>query len=141
MLRAMIGVRVPSLALVLLALACSKQAPASAPAAPTDAATAPASLPDRDPALAHRLVEQQGGVLLDVRTPEEFEAGHVDGAHNVPHDAVEARMDEIDQITGGKTDTPIVVYCRSGRRAAAAKQTLVERGYSQVTNLGGMEDW
>ena len=53
-------------------------------------------------------------VILDVRTPEEYAAGHVPGAINIPHDQVRARLAEIDSAK----DQPIVVYCRSGRRAA-----------------------
>jgi len=125
---------------LLLASACRRES-TTTPPEPAATPAAEAGLPDRDPALAHRLVEQEGGVLLDVRTPEEFAEGHVEGAHNVPHDQISARIDEIEQLTGGEADTPIVVYCKSGARAGTAKQTLLEHGYSRVTNVGGMSDW
>ncbi|HGG57887.1 MAG TPA: rhodanese-like domain-containing protein, partial [Nannocystis exedens] len=83
----------------------------------------------------------EGAVLLDVRTPEEFAEGHVDGAINIPHDQVDARAAEIDELQGGDKAKPIVVYCRSGRRASIAKQSLMDGGRSQVTNLGGLTDW
>jgi phage shock protein E len=97
-------------------------------------------LPDRDPALAHRLVVA-GALLLDVRTPAEYADRHIDGAANLPVDELRARPVDVDKLTGGDRDKPIVVYCGSGKRAARAKQVLVEAGYRHVTNLGGIEDW
>ena len=126
----------------------AEEAKPSAEAAPEEAATAEeakpaegAELADRDPALACRLVRQEGAVLLDVRTAEEFAEGHVEGAVNIPHDQVEARSDEIDGLQGGDKGKPIVVYCRSGKRAGVAKQTLIDGGRTQVSNLGGLRDW
>lgn len=123
--------------------ACASPEPsAAASPAPSPAAQALSSeLPDRDPALAHRLVEHEGALLLDVRSPEEFAAGHVDGAINVPHTEVAARMPEILALAEGDRGKPVVVYCRSGRRSGLAKDTLKEHGFSRVTNLGAMSDW
>lgn len=118
-----------------LASACSNEArPSSARPA------ANAGLPDRDPALAHKLVSE-GAVLLDVRTPEEFASKHIDGAVNVPVDELETRKAEIDKLTGGDASKPIVVYCQSGGRAAQAKDALVSAGHTKVTNLGGIRNW
>jgi len=131
------------LALVLAALApaCSKEAPQqTAPAQITPAAPAAAGLPDRDPALAHKLVAA-GGLLVDVRTPEEFATRHVEGAVNIPVDDLKGRLGEIDKLTGGDKSKPIVVYCQAGGRAGRAKTMLVEAGHPQVTNLGGLADW
>lgn len=128
-------------ALGLVPLACHE--PPGEPARPQPAATPSHSgggLPDRDPALAHRLVEQ-GALLLDVRTESEFAEQHLPSAHNIPHTEVPARVDEIERLVGGDRSTPIVVYCRSGRRSALAKEALSQRGFSQVTNLGGIGDW
>lgn len=128
--------------LIALALAgCNDQPADGSPPKESPQSAAPAGLPDRDPPLAHRLVEQEGALLLDVRTPEEYEAGHVDGARNIPHDQVSARIDELRSWTDGKGDAPIVVYCRSGRRSGMAKEALLEAGFSKVTNLGGMGNW
>ena len=80
-------------------------------------------------------------MLLDVRTPEEFAEGHVDGAINIPHDQIDAHAAEIDGLQGGDMAKPIVVYCRSGGRAGVATQSLMQGGRSQVTNLGGLSDW
>lgn len=98
------------------------------------------ALPDHDPVLAHRLVES-GAVLLDVRTPAEYAEGHIDGANNIPVDEIAARSSDLDKLTGGDRDKPIVVYCGSGKRAARAKQALLTSGYDHVTNLGGIGDW
>ncbi|MCA9706493.1 MAG: DUF1587 domain-containing protein [Myxococcales bacterium] len=49
--------------------------------------------------------------------------------------------DEIERLVGAAKHTPIVVYCRSGRRSGIAKQVLLEHGYTRVTNLGGMSAW
>ena len=72
-------------------------------------------------------------MLVDVRTPEEFESGHIDGAVNIPVDQVAAS----DAFEG---QDRIVVYCRSGRRSAAAAQELAGRGY-EVLDLGPMTAW
>jgi phage shock protein E len=98
-------------------------------------------LPDEDPQLALRLVRDEHAVVLDVRSAEEFAAGHVDGALQIPHDELVSRLHEITAATGGDKQRPIVVYCRSGRRADLAKRILVGAGWSRVTNLGGYADW
>lgn len=135
----------------MLPLGCDKPSPpdstpadpAKEPDSPAEPAQEPAantSLPDRDAELAHRLVEE-GAVLLDVRTPEEFEERHLEGAVNISHKEVPDRLAEIDTATGGDKTKPIVVYCRSGHRAGIAKEALLEAGHTQVTNLGGIDDW
>lgn len=98
-------------------------------------------LPDRDPALAKRMIEDEGGILLDVRTPEEFDEAHLPGAVNVSHDELEAQLSEIEALTGGDKSKPIVTYCRSGNRAGKARKTLEAAGYTNVTNVGGMTDY
>jgi phage shock protein E len=132
------------LALLALAPACSREPPPTPPAsaAPPTPTSAPAAagLPDRDPALAHKLVAA-GGVLVDVRTPEEFATRHLDGAVNIPVDELKTRLGEVDKLTGGDKDKPIVVYCQSGGRAGRAKTVLLGAGHPQVTNLGGIGDW
>jgi phage shock protein E len=116
--------------------ACSQE-PAPRPAEQGKAA---AGLPDRDPALAHKLVSE-GGVLLDVRTPDEFAGRHIDGAVNIPVGELSGRLGEIEKLTGGDKQKPIVVYCQTGGRASRAKGVLTSAGYTQVTNLGGVDDW
>jgi rhodanese-related sulfurtransferase len=77
-----------------------------------------------------------GAVVLDVRTPEEFAQGHVPGAKNIPYDQVAKRAAEI-----GPPSTPVVVYCKSGRRSALAIEDLSKLGYSKLWNAGGYADW
>ena len=130
---------------VLLATVAACSSKTDAPTNNSDKAAAPAKssepLPDRDSALAHRLVEQENGVLLDVRTPIEFAERHLDGAQNISHDELGSRLDEVEKMTGGDKTRPIVLYCRSGNRAGQAKKVLTEAGYERVTNLGGLDDW
>lgn len=77
-----------------------------------------------------------GATLVDVRSPAEFADGHIDGAVNIPVDSVEARSGEL-----GEPSQPIVVYCRSGARSARAKSILEGKGFTQVSDLGGMYRW
>lgn len=75
-------------------------------------------------------------LLLDVRTPEEFAEGHIPGAVLLPYDQLAARWKE----AGLDPSQPIVVYCRSGRRAGIAERQLVaELGFTDVRHLAG--DW
>lgn len=73
---------------------------------------------------------------IDVRTTDEFSAGHVDGAVNIPYGDISQRISE---VTKSK-DELIYVYCRSGRRSGIAKDTLDADGFTNVINLGGLED-
>ncbi len=81
-----------------------------------------------------RALVSEGATLVDVRTPGEFAAGHVEGATNIPVDELDARMAEI------PSERPVVVYCRSGRRSAHAAASLEARGY-EVFDLGPMTAW
>lgn len=78
---------------------------------------------------------EQGALLIDVRTPEEFEDGHIEGAINIPHTQTEALVDAV----GSDPDRPVVVYCRSGRRSGIARDALEARGYTGVFNASGYE--
>lgn len=86
---------------------------------------------------AHALVQKQGAVLLDVRTPEEFAEGHVDGAINVPVQVLEAKLASLP----AKKDQDVVVYCRSGVRSARASGILKTAGFMKVHDLGAMSNW
>lgn len=81
---------------------------------------------------ARRLVST-GALLLDVRTPEEFAEGHIQGALNVPVGELPERLSDL-----GSGDRPIVVYCRSGARSGRAKRLLEKRGFTSVHDLGAM---
>ena len=105
------------------------------------ASTVEGGLPDRDPALAYRLVTEEHALLLDVRTPQEYEQGHVPGAKNIPIQEFSGRLNEVEALVAGDKMHPIVLYCQGGGRAARAKKILLESGYTKVTNLGGLSDW
>jgi phage shock protein E len=76
-----------------------------------------------------------GAHLVDVRTPQEFAEGHLDGAVNIPVQDLATRMGEV-----GSKSEPVVVYCRSGQRSARAKRMLVEAGFERVYDLGAMSN-
>ncbi|NVB38028.1 rhodanese-like domain-containing protein [Pseudenhygromyxa sp. WMMC2535] len=97
-------------------------------------------LPDGDRQLAHRLV-QEGVLLLDVRTQAEYDERHLDGSVLIPHDQVGQRVAEVLERQGGDKQKPIVVFCRRGGRAATAKQTLMKHGFTEITNLGSIDDY
>ena len=80
--------------------------------------------------------EKAKGVWIDVRSAEEFNAGHLQGAVNIPHDKIIEGV----KAVGSDKDAPINLYCRSGRRAEAALTALKNAGYTNVTNHGGYED-
>ncbi len=83
-----------------------------------------------------RELVKSGAVLLDVRTPAEFSAGHIKGARNIPLQSLGSRVHELKQ-----KDSPIVVYCRSGNRSASASKVLMGSGYEKVYDLGAMSRW
>jgi phage shock protein E len=81
-----------------------------------------------------------GAVVVDVRSQEEFDAGAVDGAVLIPHTEMAARVAEVDALVKGDRGQAVVVYCRAGRRAGAAKADLEAAGFTQVVNGGGIGD-
>ena len=78
-----------------------------------------------------------GAVLLDVRTPEEFREGHIPGAIVISHEEIAEKAEEV--LTD--EDQLILVYCRSGRRSKIAAEALVELGYTNIKEFGGIIDW
>jgi rhodanese-related sulfurtransferase len=79
---------------------------------------------------------QPTAYLLDVREPDEWEAGHAPGAHHVPMMEIPARIAEI------PTDVDVVVVCRSGGRSGQVVSYLLNNGRDNVRNLdGGMQQW
>ena len=87
-----------------------------------------------DPAAATELVAD-GALLVDVREPEEWDAGHAAGAAHVPLGSLAERADEL------PADRTLVMVCRSGGRSQAAATALVEAGYVAVNMAGGMQAW
>ena len=85
---------------------------------------------------ANAQVAPDSFVLIDVRSAEEFASGHLRGAVNIPHDRI---TEEIGSVAADKS-TPVILYCRSGRRAETALNALKAAGYENVSNCGGLED-
>jgi len=80
---------------------------------------------------------ETGYVILDVRTEEEYAKGHVPGAILIPDYEIEARAEE--ELPD--KDQMLLVYCRSGRRSKLAAEALVELGYTNIYEFGGIIDW
>jgi|TARA_B100001939_G_scaffold37912_1_gene29507 phage shock protein E len=73
-------------------------------------------------------------IVIDVRTSEEFNAGHIEESSNVEWQNISSIIDKV------KKDQKIYLYCRSGRRSQNATDILIDLGYEDVTNLGGIKD-
>lgn len=78
----------------------------------------------------------EGAMLIDVRTPDEYEGKRVPGSKNVPLQDIE----KIVEIAPEK-DTPLFVYCLSGGRSSAATKKLKGMGYTNVNNIGGISSY
>lgn len=90
---------------------------------------------DRAAALIH-----EADVVLDVREPDEFAAGHIPGAINVPRGLLEFKLSATPELE--RRDLDILLYCRSGGRAALAACSLQDMGYANVRSIeGGYDAW
>ena len=94
------------------------------------------SLPFLANAQTYTLDGVKSKVVIDVRTPQEFASGHVEGAINIPYDTITPKLPALATI--GK-DENILLYCRSGRRSAIAKQSLAELGFRKLQDGGGID--
>ena len=83
-----------------------------------------------------RTVAAAGAVILDVRTPAEFQAGHAKGAINIPFDQIAARAGELPA-----RDKPVVVYCRTGHRSGIAAGELQKLGFKAVYDFQTFTSW
>lgn len=77
-------------------------------------------------------------ILLDVRTQEEYDAGHIEGAILLPNETI-TDTDQPDILPD--LDAEILIYCRSGNRSAQAANKLVAQGYTNIYDFGGIIDW
>ena len=84
------------------------------------------------------MATNQEAVILDVRTREEYDSGHIKGAVLLP-------VDEITEETAREViptqDTQVLVYCRSGNRSVTASKTLAQLGYTEVYEFCGINTW
>ena len=83
------------------------------------------------------MTQENGYIILDVRRPDEFAAGHILNAINVPNETI--GTSEISELPD--KDRLIMVYCRSGRRSKEASEKLVNLGYTNIVEFGGILDW
>ena len=84
------------------------------------------------------MMEQESDyIILDVRRPDEFAAGHIPNAINVPNETIGTA--EISELPD--KNQLIMVYCRSGRRSKEASEKLVKLGYTNIVEFGGILDW
>ena len=80
---------------------------------------------------------EEGYIILDVRTQEEYDQGHIPGAIVISHEEIAEKSEDV--LTD--KDQLILVYCRSGRRSKIAAEALVELGYTNIMEFGGISDW
>ena len=80
---------------------------------------------------------EEGYIILDTRTQAEYDEGHIPGAIVIPHDEITDRAEE--ELP--HKDQLLLVYCRSGRRSKLAVEALVELGYTNIKEFGGIIDW
>jgi len=126
--------------LIAIVLAACTPAATSSPtvtAGPTGAAvTSPAALAPTVSVAEAAALRDAGALILDVREPDEWAAGHIPGATLIPLGELAGRLGELPR------DESIVVVCRSGNRSAQGRDLLLGAGFPAVTSLdGGMTDW
>ena len=87
---------------------------------------------------AKEMMDQQNVVILDVREQDEYDSGHIKGAVLLPVGTInEASAAAIIK----SKDTVVLVYCRSGNRSKTASQALVDLGYTNIYEFGGINTW
>ena len=124
-------IRLPSL--LAAALLFTAGVPPARAADPAPAAAASAETVSQADLLARLERKDPDLVVLDVRTPAEFAAGHVPGARNISHDLLESRVAELAPLR----DKQVVLYCRSGRRTLLAEDVLRKAGFTRLGHLQG----
>ena len=90
------------------------------------------------PTQATLLVNREGALIVDVRTPGEYADGHLPEARNIPAGEIAARAQELEKLK----DTQLILVCQTGSRSAGACKQLEKLGFGKVGNLaGGMAGW
>jgi rhodanese-related sulfurtransferase len=94
--------------------------------------------PSVSPSQATQLINREDALVVDVREPGEYGAGHILGAKNIPLSTLAGGA----EIAAKRKDRPVIVYCESGNRSAKAAAVLKGKGYERVLNLaGGIAAW
>ena len=86
---------------------------------------------------ATMMEEESGYIILDVRTAQEYSEKHIPGAINIPNETI--GTEDIPELPD--KEQLILVYCRSGNRSKQAAEKLVKLGYTNIVELGGINDW
>lgn len=86
---------------------------------------------------AKRIIDTEEVIILDVRSPEEYEEAHIEGALLIPDYELESLASSMLPDKNKK----ILIYCRSGNRSKTASHVLIDMGYTQVFDFGGIIDW
>ena len=86
---------------------------------------------------AKKIIDTEDVVILDVREQDEFDSGHIPGAVLIPYTEIDNKAEEMLP----DKNKQILVYCRSGRRSKIASESLVNLGYTNVKEFGGIIDW
>ena len=86
---------------------------------------------------AKKVMDSEEVIVLDVRTQAEYDDGHIENAVLLPVDEISAKAEDVLKDKNAK----ILVYCRSGNRSATAARTLINMGYTNVYDFGGIIDW
>ncbi|MFH1087960.1 MAG: rhodanese-like domain-containing protein [Chloroflexota bacterium] len=117
--------------ILLLVSGCARTA-----TAPPPGPQQPAPVVDIGVAEAKRMIDTDPDVIiLDVRTREEYDSGHIDRAVLIPVSELERRTGELDR------NKRILVYCRSGSRSRTASEILIRQGFLRDNMLGGINAW
>jgi phage shock protein E len=124
-------------ALTVILLAAAACAPSSSGQEPrTTGVTAGLPAPGVVDGKTAAALAAAGARVVDVRTPQEFAAGHVPGAVNIPFDEISRRAGEV-----GDPEAPVVLYCRSGRRTSIAADALRRLGFEKIYDAQRFDRW
>ena len=132
--------KIASFFALMLSLLTLSACAAPAAAAATPAPTVTAAVEYKKISAADAKARMDSGdtiIILDVRTQEEYDAGHIPGAILVPNETIVDKHPELLP----DLDAEILVYCRSGNRSAQAAKKLIAIGYTNVVDFGGIIDW
>ncbi|MEZ5523459.1 MAG: rhodanese-like domain-containing protein [Pseudomonadales bacterium] len=87
---------------------------------------------------ATRVINQENGVVVDLRPENEFKEGHITSALNVPYPDLSSRLNELDK----HREKPVILVCKAGQHSGAASKVLRDSGFGNVKRLnGGMTEW
>lgn len=87
---------------------------------------------------ATRLINREDAVVVDIREANDFKAGHIAGARNLPQSKFDARLSELDKFKG----KPVIVVCKHGQGSGAVQAKLAKAGFERALKLkGGMTQW